>query len=164
MGPTTAGQVERLAGNLLRIARARAGMSQRDLAEIAHVPQSDPRQPKTALPRCHQKRPLATSSSRGAQPAPVDRPRLGLRRNRMGANIDRSQPVNLPHKPTHASQPQHHWMDSYPSKPLAKLPAHQPQPMLAAALFRAFLGKVEEYMRAYPPPEPGIPASADLFS
>lgn len=40
MGTTTADQVERLAGNLLRIARARAGMSQRDLAEIAHVPQS----------------------------------------------------------------------------------------------------------------------------
>lgn len=40
MGPTTAGNVERLAGNLVRIARARAGLSQRDLAQVAHVPQS----------------------------------------------------------------------------------------------------------------------------
>lgn len=40
MGPTTASHVERLAGNVLRIARARAGLSQRELAEIAHVPQS----------------------------------------------------------------------------------------------------------------------------
>ncbi|OBI41413.1 hypothetical protein A5707_07570 [Mycobacterium kyorinense] len=40
MGPTTSGHVERLAGNLLRIARARAGMSQRDLARVADVPQS----------------------------------------------------------------------------------------------------------------------------
>jgi transcriptional regulator with XRE-family HTH domain len=40
MGRTTAGNVERLAGNLLRIARARVGMSQRDLAQVAHIPQS----------------------------------------------------------------------------------------------------------------------------
>ncbi|KAA1243952.1 helix-turn-helix transcriptional regulator [Mycobacterium simiae] len=40
MGPTTAGQVERLAANLLKLARARVGMSQRDLAEAAHVAQS----------------------------------------------------------------------------------------------------------------------------
>jgi transcriptional regulator with XRE-family HTH domain len=40
MGPTTTGHVERLAGNVLRIARARTGMSQRELAEAAHVPQS----------------------------------------------------------------------------------------------------------------------------
>jgi transcriptional regulator with XRE-family HTH domain len=40
MGPTTARNVDRLAGNLLRIARARAGMSQRGLAEVAQVPQS----------------------------------------------------------------------------------------------------------------------------
>lgn len=40
MGPTTAGYVERLAGNLLRIARARTGMSQRQLAEAAGVAQS----------------------------------------------------------------------------------------------------------------------------
>lgn len=40
MGPTTTGHVERLAGNLLRIARARRGMSQRELAEAAHMPQS----------------------------------------------------------------------------------------------------------------------------
>ncbi|ORB82697.1 XRE family transcriptional regulator [Mycobacterium kansasii] len=40
MGTATAGQVERLAGNLLRIARARVGMSQRELAEAANVPQS----------------------------------------------------------------------------------------------------------------------------
>jgi transcriptional regulator with XRE-family HTH domain len=40
MGPSTAGYVERLAGNLLRVARARAGMSQRELAEVAGVQQS----------------------------------------------------------------------------------------------------------------------------
>jgi transcriptional regulator with XRE-family HTH domain len=40
MGPTTTGHVERLAGNVLRIARARTGMSQRELAAAAHVPQS----------------------------------------------------------------------------------------------------------------------------
>ncbi|MFV0494114.1 helix-turn-helix transcriptional regulator [Mycobacterium sp.] len=40
MGPTTSGYVERLAGNVLRIARARAGLSQRELADAAHVPQS----------------------------------------------------------------------------------------------------------------------------
>lgn len=39
-GPTTSGYVERLAGNVLRIARARAGLSQRELAAAAHVPQS----------------------------------------------------------------------------------------------------------------------------
>lgn len=40
MGPTTMGHVERLAGNLLRIARARTGMTQRQLAQAAGVPQS----------------------------------------------------------------------------------------------------------------------------
>lgn len=40
MGPTTTGHVERLAGNLLRIARARAGLTQRQLADAASVPQS----------------------------------------------------------------------------------------------------------------------------
>lgn len=40
MGPTTAGNVDRLAGNLVRLARAREGLSQRDLARVAHVPQS----------------------------------------------------------------------------------------------------------------------------
>jgi transcriptional regulator with XRE-family HTH domain len=40
MGATTAGHVERLAGNILRIARAQSGLSQRELAEAAHVPQS----------------------------------------------------------------------------------------------------------------------------
>lgn len=40
MGPTTTGHVDRLAGNVLRIARARGGVSQRQLAEAAHVPQS----------------------------------------------------------------------------------------------------------------------------
>lgn len=39
MGATAAGQVERVAGNLLRIARARVGMSQRQLAQAAGVPQ-----------------------------------------------------------------------------------------------------------------------------
>ncbi len=39
-GPTTTGYVERLAGNVLRTARARAGLSQRELAAAAHVPQS----------------------------------------------------------------------------------------------------------------------------
>lgn len=40
MGNTTAAHVERLAGNLLRIARAQLDMTQRDLAEAAGVPQS----------------------------------------------------------------------------------------------------------------------------
>jgi transcriptional regulator with XRE-family HTH domain len=40
MGPTTRGHVDRLAGNILRIARVRVGLSQRELAEAAHVPQS----------------------------------------------------------------------------------------------------------------------------
>ena len=40
MGPSTAGYVKRLAGNLVRVARARAGMSQRELAEAAGVQQS----------------------------------------------------------------------------------------------------------------------------
>jgi transcriptional regulator with XRE-family HTH domain len=40
MGSTTTGHVERLAANLLKIARARAGMSQRELADAAHVAQS----------------------------------------------------------------------------------------------------------------------------
>ncbi|WP_239656541.1 helix-turn-helix transcriptional regulator [Mycobacterium riyadhense] len=40
VGPTTAGHVERLAANLLKLARARLGMSQRELAEAAHVAQS----------------------------------------------------------------------------------------------------------------------------
>lgn len=40
MGSTTSGNVERLAGNLLKVARAKSGMSQRELAEAAEVPQS----------------------------------------------------------------------------------------------------------------------------
>ena len=40
MGPTTTAHVDRLAGNVLRIARARAGLSQRELASAARVPQS----------------------------------------------------------------------------------------------------------------------------
>ncbi|MGH3636392.1 helix-turn-helix transcriptional regulator [Mycobacterium sp.] len=40
MGSTTTAHVERLAGNVLRVARARAGLTQRELAEVAHVPQS----------------------------------------------------------------------------------------------------------------------------
>jgi transcriptional regulator with XRE-family HTH domain len=40
MGQSTASYVQRLAGNLLRVARARAGMSQRELAEAAGVQQS----------------------------------------------------------------------------------------------------------------------------
>lgn len=40
MGPTAAGHVQRLAGNVVKLARARAGMSQRELAEAADVPQS----------------------------------------------------------------------------------------------------------------------------
>jgi transcriptional regulator with XRE-family HTH domain len=40
MGPTTSEHVERLAGNLLKVARAKSGMSQRELAEVAHVAQS----------------------------------------------------------------------------------------------------------------------------
>lgn len=40
MGPTTRHHVERLAGNLLRRARAQKGLTQRELAELAGVPQS----------------------------------------------------------------------------------------------------------------------------
>lgn len=40
MGKTKARHVERLAGNLLRVARDEAEMSQRDLAEAAHVTES----------------------------------------------------------------------------------------------------------------------------
>lgn len=40
MGPTTTGYVERLAANLLKIARAKTGMSQRELADAAGVAQS----------------------------------------------------------------------------------------------------------------------------
>jgi transcriptional regulator with XRE-family HTH domain len=40
MGPTTQRHVERLAGNLLRRARAQKGMTQRQLAELAGIPQS----------------------------------------------------------------------------------------------------------------------------
>jgi transcriptional regulator with XRE-family HTH domain len=40
MGRTTQHHVERLAGNLLRRARAQKGLTQRQLAELAGVPQS----------------------------------------------------------------------------------------------------------------------------
>ncbi len=40
LGPTTARYVDRLAGNLLRRARAEKGLTQRTLAEAAGVPQS----------------------------------------------------------------------------------------------------------------------------
>ncbi|MGH9058371.1 MAG: helix-turn-helix transcriptional regulator, partial [Acidimicrobiales bacterium] len=40
LGPTTAGYVDRLAGNLLRRARAEKGLTQRELASAAGVPQS----------------------------------------------------------------------------------------------------------------------------
>lgn len=40
MGPTRIGHVERLAGNLLRVARSQTGVSQRQLAELAGMPQS----------------------------------------------------------------------------------------------------------------------------
>ncbi len=40
MGPTTAGYVDRLAGNLLRRARAEKDLTQRELASVAGVPQS----------------------------------------------------------------------------------------------------------------------------
>lgn len=40
MGPTTQHHVERLAGNLLRRARAQKGLTQRQLAELAGIPQS----------------------------------------------------------------------------------------------------------------------------
>jgi hypothetical protein len=40
MGSTKSRHVDRPAGNLLRLARARMGMSQRELAEAAQVPQS----------------------------------------------------------------------------------------------------------------------------
>ncbi len=40
LGPTTAGYVDRLAGNLLRRARAEKDLTQRELASVAGVPQS----------------------------------------------------------------------------------------------------------------------------
>lgn len=40
IGATTSGNVFRMAGNLVRIARAQAGLSQRDLAQAAGIPQS----------------------------------------------------------------------------------------------------------------------------
>jgi transcriptional regulator with XRE-family HTH domain len=40
MGPTKAGDSQQLAGNLLRVARMRRGVSQRQLADAAGVPQS----------------------------------------------------------------------------------------------------------------------------
>ncbi len=40
MGPTTSGHVERLAANLLKVARTKAGVSQRELAQTAGVAQS----------------------------------------------------------------------------------------------------------------------------
>src|ERR1700754_858156 len=40
MGPTTSQHVERLAANLLKVARAKKGLSQRELADAAHVAQS----------------------------------------------------------------------------------------------------------------------------
>jgi transcriptional regulator with XRE-family HTH domain len=40
VGPAKTAHVTRLAGNLLRIVRARSGMSQRELADAAGVPQS----------------------------------------------------------------------------------------------------------------------------
>ena len=40
MGPTATGHADRLAANLLKVARATAGLSQRELADAAHVAQS----------------------------------------------------------------------------------------------------------------------------
>jgi transcriptional regulator with XRE-family HTH domain len=40
MGRTRTGHTERLAANLLKLARATAGLSQRELADAAHVAQS----------------------------------------------------------------------------------------------------------------------------
>ena len=40
MGPTKTRHVEWLAGNLLRVARTHANLSQRELASVAQVPQS----------------------------------------------------------------------------------------------------------------------------
>lgn len=40
MGMTKAGDSQQLAGNLLRLARMRRGLSQRQLADVAGVPQS----------------------------------------------------------------------------------------------------------------------------
>lgn len=40
MGATKAGDSQQLAGNLLRLARMRRGLSQRQLADLAGVPQS----------------------------------------------------------------------------------------------------------------------------
>jgi transcriptional regulator with XRE-family HTH domain len=40
IGPTTTASVEQLAGNLLRVARSRQGMTQRQLAAAVQMPQS----------------------------------------------------------------------------------------------------------------------------
>jgi len=40
MGPTRIGHIERLAGNLLKVARSQIGVSQRQLGELAGMPQS----------------------------------------------------------------------------------------------------------------------------
>jgi LmbE family N-acetylglucosaminyl deacetylase len=58
-------------------------------------------------------------------------------------------------------------VDPYWDQKLEALAAHASQPD-AADLLRAFTahreinGKVEEYVRAHPPPQPGIPTSTDL--
>jgi LmbE family N-acetylglucosaminyl deacetylase len=59
-------------------------------------------------------------------------------------------------------------VDPYWDKKLQALAAHASQPDAAGLLsvFKAHSdtsGKVEEYVRAYPPPQPGAPVSTDLF-
>lgn len=60
-------------------------------------------------------------------------------------------------------------VDAYWANKLEALAAHASQPdatelLRALAAHRDTPGKVEQYVRAYPPPQPGLPISTDLFS
>ncbi len=60
-------------------------------------------------------------------------------------------------------------VDAYWANKLDALAAHASQPdatelLSAFAAHRDTPGKVEQYVRAYPPPQPGLPISTDLFS
>jgi hypothetical protein len=56
---------------------------------------ADSRQPKIALPRHHQERPLPASPSGRAQPTPADHPWPGLRRSRQGTGLACSTSISL---------------------------------------------------------------------
>jgi hypothetical protein len=115
------------------------------LAELGRTDHrlADPRQPKIALPRRHQERPLAASQSRRTQPAPAHQPRPRTRRNRLGAELDRPTIANQPAAQVNPHQGSRGTPGKSPSKPLAKIPAHQARPTLGVALFRTFLVVVD---------------------